>query len=225
MTGITHDFEHATQQARRPLMATDKKFWDKVADKYAASPIKNMEAYEQTLERTRAYLSTDQDVLEVGCGTGSTALLLAPNVKHMTASDISKRMIEIGADKARTQGVENITFRNAPLPDEGLVPASLDAVLCYNALHLVRDLTLALRNVRDTLKPGGVFISKTPCLAEQTRLWGIPVFLLRLIGKAPYVNLLTFAELEQTISDEGFEIIETDTLPKPFSRFVVARKR
>lgn len=225
MTDITQDYEHAAQQAGRPTMTTDEKFWNKVADKYAASPIKNMEAYEETLARTRAYLSTDQNALEVGCGTGSTALLLAPNVKHMTASDISKRMIEIGADKARTQGVENITFRHAPLPDETLTPASYDAVLSYNALHLVPDLAAALRNVRATLKPGGVFISKTPCLAQQTRLWGIPIFLLRLIGKAPYVTLLTFAALEQAISAEGFEVIETDTLPKPFSRFVVARKR
>lgn len=205
-------------------MPTNEKFWDKVADKYAASPIKNMEAYEQTMAHTRACLSADQNVLEVGCGTGSTALLLAPDVKKMTASDISKRMIEIGEGKAQDQNVDNVTFRQGALPDETLARESFDTILCYNALHLVPDLPVVLRNLRGALKPGGVFISKTPCLAQQTRLWGIPIFLLRLIGKAPYVNLLTFDDVEQAIATEGFEIIETVTIPAPFSRFVVAKK-
>lgn len=224
MTDITHDFDFRTRPARKPAMSKDANFWDKVADKYAASPIKNMQAYEKTMERTRSYLSTDQDVLEVGCGTGSTALLLAPNVRHMTATDISRRMIEIGEEKARDQHVANATFRQAPLPDETLAPESVDSILCYNTLHLVTDLPAVLRNLHDALKPGGVFISKTVCLAEQTRLWAIPIFLMRLAGKAPYVNMLTFDEFERAVSAEGFEIVETGVYPAPFSRFVVARK-
>ncbi len=224
MTDITHDREAKTQRIMNTTPGADAKFWDKVADKYAASPIKDMEAYKQTMARTRSYLSADQDVLEVGCGTGSTALLLAPNVKQMTASDISKRMIEIGEGKARTQNLENVTFRQALLPDETLVPESFDTILCYNTMHLVTDLPAVLRNLHGALKPGGVFISKTVCLAEQTRLWAIPIFLMRLIGKAPYVKMLTFADVEQAIATEGFEIIETGIYPAPFSRFVVARK-
>lgn len=225
MTDITHDFDSRTRPARKPAMRTDANFWDKIADKYAASPIKNMEAYEQTMERTRAYLSTDQDVLEVGCGSGSTAVLLAPNVKHMTATDISRRMIEIGEAKARDQHVENVTFRRAPLPDTTLVPETFDTILCYNTLHLVTDLPAVLQNLRGALKPGGVFVSKTVCLAEQTRLWAIPIRLMRLVGKAPYVRMLTFDDIDQAVTAEGFDIIETGIYPAPFSRFVVARKR
>jgi ubiquinone/menaquinone biosynthesis C-methylase UbiE len=225
MTEITHDFDSRTRSARKPAMTTDANFWDKIADKYAARPIKNMEAYEQTMERTRSYLSTDQDVLEVGCGSGSTALLLAPSVKHMIATDISKRMIEIGEGKARDQHVENVTFRQGPLSDETLVPESFDTILCYNTLHLVTNLPAVLQNLRGALKPGGVFISKTVCLAEQTRLWAIPIRLMRLIGKAPYVGMLTFDAIEQAVAGEGFEIVETGIYSAPFSRFVVARKR
>lgn len=224
MTDITHDVDSPTRPVRKPAMRSDRNFWDKIADKYAASPIKNMEAYEQTMERTRSYLSTDQHVLEVGCGTGSTALLLAPHIKHITATDISARMIEIGEEKARDQNARNVTFRQAPLPDETLAPDSFDTILCYNTLHLIPDVPAVLRNLRGALKPGGVFVSKTVCLAEQTRLWAIPISLMRLVGKAPYVNMLTFDAIEQAMAAEGFEVVETGTYPAPFSRFVVARR-
>jgi len=52
-------------------------FWDKRAKKYASSPIKNKQAYTETMDRTKAHLSIDDKVLEIGCGTGSTTLLLA----------------------------------------------------------------------------------------------------------------------------------------------------
>ena len=110
------------------------------------------------------------------------------------------------------------------MPDETLAPESLDTILCYNTLHLVADLPAVLQNLRSALKPDGVLISKTVCLAEQTRLWAIPIYLMRLIGKAPYVRMLTFKAVEQAIAAENFEIIETGVYPAPFSRFVVARK-
>jgi ubiquinone/menaquinone biosynthesis C-methylase UbiE len=54
----------------------------------------------KTLDCTRKHLSASDNVLEVGCGTGTTALLLAPSVKQITASDISSRTIEIAREKA-----------------------------------------------------------------------------------------------------------------------------
>lgn len=209
---------------RSSIIATNGTFWDKVADKYASSPVKNMEAYELTLERTKSYLTKEQKVLEVGCGTGTTALLLAPSVKQLTATDISKRMIEICEEKASTRDVGNVQFRQASLPAATLEASFYDTIICFNTLHLMADLPGVLGSLHAALKPGGVFISKTVCLAEQTRLWGVPIFLMRLIGKAPYVNLLKFKDIERAIETENFEIIETGVFPKPFSRFVVARK-
>ncbi|MCG8445153.1 MAG: class I SAM-dependent methyltransferase [Hyphomicrobiales bacterium] len=54
-------------------------------------PVRDVEAYEYTLERTRSYLAKTGRVLELGCGTGSTALLLA----GITGNDISPNMIGI----------------------------------------------------------------------------------------------------------------------------------
>ena len=201
-------------------------FWDRAADKYAASPVKDMASYEKTLERTRAALKPDDAVLEIGCGTGTTALKLAPAVGRLLATDLSQRMVEIARDKAAAEGAGNVRFERMTLDDEKLEPASFDAVLAFNLLHLLDDVPAAVARVAALLKPGGVFVSKTICLAEQSRLWAIPLAVARLFGFAPAVRCLTIAELEAEIVGAGFEIVETGLYPaSPPSRFVVARKK
>ena len=82
-------------------------FWDKIAPKYAKKPVADPAAYEAKLDRVRALLRAEDRVLEIGCGTGSTALTLAPNVAEITATDISGGMIAIAEDKHAAAGVEN----------------------------------------------------------------------------------------------------------------------
>ena len=209
-------------------MQNAAEFWDKVAPKYAKSPIADMDAYTYTLERTRSYLSVDDTVLEVGCGTGSTALLLAGNVRHITASDVSPKMIEVGAQKAQDQDVSNITFVAAELFDSAIDDGPYDTVMAFNMLHLLEGPREAIRRINGLLKPGGLFISKTVCRPGagapfKYRFLRVILPLMQLIGKAPYVNFMKVQELEDMIASEGFKLIETGTYPPP-SRYIVARK-
>lgn len=206
-------------------MSNAEAFWDRMAAGYAKRPVKDMDAYNRTLERTRSYLSRDDKVLEIGCGTGTTALRLADGVKHITATDISSNMIEIARGKARDQAAENVSFVQATLSDHTFEKASFDAVLAFNIFHLLRDIPAATREIRELLAPQGVFISKTPCLAEKNNLLRVPIFLMKTLGFAPYVKFLKVRELEDLIAAEGFQVIETGDYPvSPQSRFVVARK-
>jgi ubiquinone/menaquinone biosynthesis C-methylase UbiE len=206
-------------------MTDAARFWDKRADKYSKKPVKDVENYNKTLDHTRKHLASGDAVLEVGCGTGTTALLLAPSVDRVVATDISARMIEIAREKAATGKVENVHFDRATLFDEGLEEGSFDVVMGFNFLHLLEDIPGAVRRVHRLLKPGGRFISKTVCLAEQSRLWKVVVGVMRPLGFAPYVRCLKVAELEAIITGAGFEIIETGFYPpSPPSLYIVARK-
>ena len=89
-------------------MTDTARFWDRAARKYAASPIKDMAAYEYTLERTRAYLAPTDHVLELGCGTGTTAVRLAEEVAQYRCTDVSPEMIRIARDKAASDAAETI---------------------------------------------------------------------------------------------------------------------
>jgi ubiquinone/menaquinone biosynthesis C-methylase UbiE len=58
-----------------------EKFWDLISTKYAASPISDMTAYETKIEKIKSYLSPDDVVLDIGCGTGTQCGDLAAYVK------------------------------------------------------------------------------------------------------------------------------------------------
>ena len=212
-----------------PPMQSAEAFWDKAAENYAKSPIGDVEAYNYTLGRTRTYLSTTDTVLELGCGTGSTALLLADNVQRIVASDISGAMIRIAEGKARDQGVSNVEFVAADLFDDAVGAGPYDAVLALNLLHLVEDLEPALERIKDLLKPGGVFVSKTVCKPGQGaplkfRLLRLMVPVMQFFGKAPFVRFMATDELETLIASKGFKILESGDHPAP-SRYIVARKK
>lgn len=192
------------------MAAADKdvRFWDRIARKYAASPVGDPAGYERTLERTRHYLKPSDAVIEIGCGTGTTALKLAPSVERYVASDISSEMIAIGREKAAAEGCANIDFEvsapNASPPPD----ATFDAALAFNLLHLIAAREAALQGLHRLLKPGGVFISKTPCLKEMSPIIRLVVPLMQTFGQAPYVAILSSEDLEREVEAAGFEIIE-----------------
>ncbi len=210
-----------------PQANKDARFWDRIARKYAKDPIADMAGYERTLEETRRYLKPSDSVFEFGCGTGTTALRLAPSVGHLTATDISSEMIAIAREKAATEGVANVSFEVAT-PDASTLPAqTFDVALGFNVLHLVAARDAALRGVHRVLKPGGLFVSKTPCLSEMNPAIRLLVPFMQAFGKAPYVAFFSAAELERAIVDAGFEIIERarhGVKGKDVRPFFVARK-
>ncbi len=204
-------------------MANPAAFWNWMAKRYSKTPISNLVSYNATLERTRSHLHDQMRVIEIGCGTGSTAIELAPKVGHITATDFSEKMIAIGQKKARKAGIDNIAFEvaDATAPNVNIY----DAVLAHNILHLVPDVAATIAHAASLLSEGGIFISKTPCLGPQKLVLSPIRFILRLIPTAPRPHFLHVDELEQEITAGGFEILESGKYPKgQGAHYVVARK-
>lgn len=209
--------QHETPQAA---------FWNRVARRYAASPMRSPENWEKTLDLTRARLSPEAHVLELGCGTGSTAMRLAPHVARYVGTDDASGMVAIAWERLAETQVPGLglSFETARSGDGSLPRGPFDAVLGFNLLHLLPDLPGTLAEVRGLLAPGGLLITKTPCLGgnRYAALWPV-VAVLRLFGKAPAVTFLSPARLEAAITAAGFDILERGDYPAP-SRFVAARK-
>ena len=205
-------------------MTTTDRFWDRIADKYSRKPVPDEGIYQEKLRITREYLRPDSKVLEVGCGTGSTALEHAPRVKTVRATDVSARMIEIAKDKAKAAKIDNVIFEQASIDELDVAYQSQDVVLALSILHLVDDRDEALQFLFEALKPGGVLVSSTACLGDHLKIFKYIGPIGKFLGLMPLVRVFTIAELKESMQRAGF-VIEREWLPgKNKGVFIVARK-
>jgi SAM-dependent methyltransferase len=98
-------------------------------------------------------------LLDLGCGTGSHALILADRGYRVTGIDASAAMLRVARAKAR--GRRNPAFVRADMRRFDL-GRTFDAAICmdgaYTHLLTERDLLAHLRTVRHHLSPGGVYV-------------------------------------------------------------------
>ena len=204
-------------------MKSSKEFWDKSAQRYAKSLVRDEASYQKKLAITQGYFQPNWSVLEFGCGTGSTALVHAPHVKEILATDISGKMLEIAAQKARDAGVENVRFQQGTLDSLDLEAESFDAVLGLNILHLLEDAEAAIIRAHELLKPGGVFVSSTALVGELMVLWRLLIPAMQAVGLAPFVNRFSRQSLVTILTNAGFSI-DYEWQPDKASVFLIARK-
>lgn len=204
--------------------AKEAQFWNKSAQKYAQSKIADPQGYDRSLALYRALLSQNDRVLELGCGTGSTALALAPEVESYLATDFSDEMIAIA--QAKPGAAPGLSFRVATA-DDLVGQGDFTAVLAFSYLHLLHDLPATLSRIYDLTAPGGIFVSKTTCLAHMSPLIRFALPVMQWLGTAPHVATLTEGDLIQAIKDAGFTIESTEyhgTKGKDVRAVIVARK-
>ncbi len=199
-------------------------FWDKLAERYSRKPVTDEAAYQKKLRKTREYFQPDTEVLEIGCGTGSTALVHAPFVNHIRATDISPKMIEIARGKAAAEEIDNITFEVSSMDDLDIEDQSLDAVLALSVLHLLEDRDEAIAKVHRMLKPGGVFVSSTVCLGDTMKFFKVIAPIGRFLGLMPLLRVFKVQELLTSLTDAGFSIDHEWRHGKGRVAFIVARK-
>ena len=205
-------------------MDVSPRFWDKVAARYSRRPIADEATYRKKLEKSQSYFRPDMELLEFGCGTGGTAIIHAPYVKHIRAIDISPKMIEIARNKTAAARVANVAFEVQTIENFDAPDGSFDAILGLSIMHLVKDRDAVLRKVFRLLKPGGVFISSTTCMSDLAMLIRYVIPVMQFFGLAPFVAIFSHEELLESITATGFEI-DYDWRPgRKKAVFVVARK-
>ncbi|MCW8876566.1 MAG: class I SAM-dependent methyltransferase [Kangiellaceae bacterium] len=200
-------------------------FWDKIADRYAARAVGDEDAYQKKVAKTQSYFNSDMQVLEFGCGTGSTALLHAPKVAHYTAIDISPKMIDIAKSKTDTGGFEGLEFKVATLSDYQALEGQYDAILGLSILHLLGNYQEVIQQVFQMLKPGGIFVTNTVCLNDNFAFLRFVIPIMQFFKKAPYVEFISRSDLDKSILNAGFEIDYAWVPPKSkMAYFQIARK-
>jgi SAM-dependent methyltransferase len=133
-------------------------YWDAAAASFDAEPDHGLAAARTRgawARRLECWIPDGPvDVLDVGCGTGSLAVLLARAGHRVTGVDLAARMVERARAKAAAAGVEaRFTVGDAATPPTG--ERRFDVVLARHLLWTLPDPEAALRAWVARLRPGG----------------------------------------------------------------------
>jgi ubiquinone/menaquinone biosynthesis C-methylase UbiE len=135
--------------------------WDEYAEAYdvmcAANP-----AYQENVALFRGWLDgltlpRNARICDVGAGTGNYVLELArrfpdAQIVHVDRDPVMNRS---AARKYQAYGIANVSFVASNAFEVGFAPATLDAIVCVNALYAFDDIDIVLREYHSWLKPDG----------------------------------------------------------------------
>lgn len=133
-------------------MNANKALWEKGDfTQIAASMRESGEAFVATLGS-----QAGMDVLDLGCGDGTTALPIAQRGAHVKGVDIAQNLVAAGNRRAKDAGLDNLTFHEGDASDlHGIADASFDLTLSvFGAMFAPRPSDVAKEMVRVT-RPGG----------------------------------------------------------------------
>lgn len=111
-----------------------------------------------------------QRVLEINCGTGEDALMLARSGVAVDACDVSQAMIDVAHRRACNEVAEaKVTFRVLAAEELGAIRESYDGAFSnFGGLNCVADLRQVSRELGRLVRPGGALVV---CLAGRFCAW------------------------------------------------------
>jgi ubiquinone/menaquinone biosynthesis C-methylase UbiE len=124
--------------------------WDEITSSYFPD--------ESRRDAALALLDPKATIVDIGCGTGKSAAMIAPFVGKVIGIDHSRAMLAKAKERAKEIGVKNVDFRVADWHKLPLKANSADAAWSTMALHHEEDPTILLKELVRVVKPGGVVL-------------------------------------------------------------------
>ena len=136
--------------------------FDDKAREWDANPLFRERA-EKIAEAIRAEvaLTASMSALDYGSGTGLLSFPLRHELGHITLQDSSTGMLAVLREKIASEGVSNMTVRQADLSQGALPDERYDLIYSSMTLHHIPDTGAILRAFHGLLRPGG-----TLCIAD-----------------------------------------------------------
>ncbi len=130
-------------------------------DRYLAPPAQSAFALEYTFHLVGNV--ANKSVLDIGCGTGESVVVLVHKGARVIGIDISPELIELASRRVQMQcgGLPQPELLVRSAYETGIDDASVDVVLSNALLHHL-DLPTVLKEIRRILKPNGRMIINEP---------------------------------------------------------------
>jgi ubiquinone/menaquinone biosynthesis C-methylase UbiE/DNA-binding transcriptional ArsR family regulator len=94
-------------------------------------------------------------VADLGAGEGLVSQLIAHRAERVWCIDNSARMVEVGTELARKNGLANLTYKLGDIEAVPLADRSVDLAILSQALHHASHPQTAVNEAFRILKPGG----------------------------------------------------------------------
>ena len=143
----------AVKRVLRKRQDKMRAFFDDVAGRFGRNyvPGKSWKSVAEALLK----LMPPMVIADLGAGEGAFSLLLAQRAKKVIAVDSSARMVEVGRQQAKGQGVKNLEYRLGDMEEVPIDDAEVDIVFFSQSLHHALHPERAVAEAWRILKPGG----------------------------------------------------------------------
>jgi ubiquinone/menaquinone biosynthesis C-methylase UbiE/DNA-binding CsgD family transcriptional regulator len=150
-----------------------------------------------------AALEGEERVVDVGTGTGHTALALAPYAREVIAVDITLPMLEEAQGLAAGRGLTNLRFLQADASSLPLAGGQFDLVTCRQAAHHFSKIAQAVHEWARILKTGGKVVVVDSVSPEEPE---IDSFLheIEVLRDPSHVRNYRISEWFALLADAGF---------------------
>lgn len=168
------------------------------------------------------YTDNTQEVLDLGCGSGVFSFYLAGKGVSVTGIDGAKNMIELCQKQKAKSGLQNINFIQSQIPvDPSLKKKKYDVIFSSSVLEYIPDFDQALKDAKNMLIPGGIFIVSMPNMNSWYRkLESLSFKLVKYPRYLSYVhNKLTPHTFNKKVERLGFKVLSYHYYAVPRSGF------
>jgi len=174
----------AGTRPRADRWRSEASFFDSLAERLAPEPGVDRSVLERYQRARRPWFNKEyrfrllgdvrgRAVLDVGCGGGDNAVLLAALGARVTGIDLSPKLVELARRRAEALGVAGSTrFVCAPLETADLGAERFDVVWGDGILHhVVDELDAVLGRLVQVARPGALFVFAEPVSLLRALRW------------------------------------------------------
>lgn len=178
-----------------------------------AHPLHPSESIKLSMTKKMLRISKEDEVLELGCGSGRYLTRLVRECKKIVGVDISKTVIKIASSDTSKEKTKTLEFVLTDIIKIPFRDESLDKVYCIDVLEHIPDDFNVMRETYRLLREGGEVLLYVPCRNPLSLGWIIS----KLTNQYPWypgdkeaghVHRYTTKDIKKIIRKSGFNIIQ-----------------
>lgn len=192
---------------------SSSKPWSLVAGGYNDTTRLMLSPYSEQAIAKQQFLKTDH-VLDIACGPGTTSILLAPLVEHITAIDFSEQMLECFRRNLNLNNLQNIDLLCMDGQALDFADQSYDQAISMFGLIFFADRARGMQEIFRVLKPGGKVTISSWVPVDQSPM-------MQLMFETIAVALPSVSQRKTVAGLDDPEVFKTDLARAGFSNIKV----